>query len=146
MPVLMIIWQQGKPRSEGTGAVTTCSGCGVWTGPTTDVGGAQHRPHCPRHQGMRLVVELRLTPTEQSVLWSLAALGGIAASEVLLTRCGGSRQEALAFLRLAKRIDLVGWHARCDEWVLTRRGSDVAKEVASLNVESLGSGAVPDES
>ena len=95
---------------------------------------------------MRLVVELRLTPTEQSVLWSLAALGGIAANEVLLTRCGGSWQEALAFLHLAKRIDLVAWHARSGEWVLTRRGSDVAKEVASSNVESLGSGAVPDES
>ena len=125
--------------------MTACSGCGVWTGPTTD-GAGQRRPFCPRHQGMRLVVELRLTPTEQSVLWSLAALGGIAANEVLLTRCGGSWQEALAFLHLAKRIDLVAWHARSGEWVLTRRGSDVAKEVASLNVESLGSGAVPDES
>ena len=101
---------------------------------------------------MRLTdLEITLTPTEETVLWALYAIGGGVELRDLLPRCGNTGEAYLAidFLHLAKRLGLVGFRPGNTteviglpnsnfvvRWaagpiVLTPRGEHVAVQIAA---------------
>lgn len=91
-------------------------------------------------------LEITLDPNEQSVLWTIAAIGGAVEASTLTMRSGVDAEVVLDFLRVAKRLGLIEVELRHTRFErggrsmvstsygpisLTPRGEHVAAQIAA---------------